>query len=395
MRQRWRSCAGTTAAFAVAFTAFGAAPAWAAPSPDVRERPAVGEQMAGAPSTGGPASPAGTGSSPPVGDTGELNDHAEVAGFDRARSREYFAVLPESIPRERVREVAGLDGVESVETVDAARLDVDGEGTAVLGVDPSGFRNYAPEPSAKSDDIWQGIAEGRVALSADAGKQRGLDVGSRVELAGAKGEVTRDVWTHATSGVAGIDALVSRDLARELGFPRGNALIVSAPDADLWDLQDRLEKALGDEASLQVLAEDPEPRPAGATGEALDSRTLETAIAAAETRLGVPYVWGGESMSEGGYDCSGLVQWAFGEAGVSVPRVTHDQWFAGEQLEYADARRGDLIFWRNDPTAPDYISHVAIYLGGGRMLEAPRTGLDVRVTDVRMDNMAGVVRVHG
>jgi hypothetical protein len=61
---------------------------------------------------------------------------------------------------------------------------------------------------------------------------------------------------------------------------------------------------------------------------------------------------------------------------------------------HADAERGDLIFWRNDPTAPDYISHVAIYLGDGMMLEAPRTGLDVRVIEVRTNNLAGVVRVH-
>lgn len=402
MRQRWRSCAGTTAAFAVAFTAFGAAPAWAAP--DVQERPAIGEQMAGAaapqhapgprPSAGGPA-PSGGASSPPVADAADLRTDVDVADFKKARSREYFAVLPDSIPQRRVEKVAELDGVASVESVDAARMKVDGEDTAVLGVDPSSFRNYAPKPSAESDDIWQGVAEGRVALSDDAGRQRGLDVGSEVELAGARGEVTREVWTHATSGVAGIDALISRDLAERLGFPRGNALVVSAPDADLWELKDKLKKVLGDEASLQLLAEDPEPRPSGGPGEALDGDVREAAIEAAKTRIGVPYVWGGESMSEGGYDCSGLVQWAFDQAGVSVPRVTHDQWFAGEQLDYGDARRGDLIFWRNDPTAPDYISHVAIYLGEGRMLESPRTGLSVRVTDVRTQNMAGVVRVHG
>ncbi|MFD0774690.1 C40 family peptidase [Streptomonospora algeriensis] len=404
MRQRWRSCAGTTAAFAMVFTAFGAAPVWASPSPDVQERPPIGDQMAGAaapqhalgprPSTDGSA-PSGAASSPPVADAAALREDVDVAGFEQARSREYFAVLPRSIPQRRIEKVAELDGVESVEAVDAARMQVDGESTAVLGVAPSSFRNYAPQPSAESDDIWQGIAEGRVALSDDAGKQRGLDVGSEVEMAGARGEVTREVWTHATSGVAGIDALISRDLAERLGFPRGNALIVSAPGADLWDLQDKLQEALGDEASLQPLAEDPEPRPAGAPGEELDGAVVEAAIEAAKTRIGVPYVWGGESMSEGGYDCSGLVQWAFKQAGVSVPRVTHDQWFAGEQLDYADARRGDLIFWRNDPTAPDYISHVAIYLGDGRMLESPRTGLSVRVTDVRTENMAGVVRVHG
>ncbi|MFC4560718.1 C40 family peptidase [Nocardiopsis mangrovi] len=386
MRHRLRSCAGTTAAFAVAFTAFGA-PAWAAPEPSVEARPPIGAQSAPGPA-GRPAS------SPPVADPAALDRDVRVAPFDTAISREYFAVLPESISRAALDRVRELDGVESAEVVDAARVDLDGESTSVLGIDPSGFRNYAPEPSAGSDDIWQGIAEGRVALSDGAGKQRDLDVGSEITLAGANGEVTREVWTHATSGVAGIDALVSRELAAELGFPEGNGLIVSAPDADLWELREELEEALGEDASLQLLAEDPGDRPADAAGDPVGDDAIEGMIDAARSQIGVPYVWGGESLAEGGYDCSGLIQWAFAEVGVAIPRVTHDQWYAGERVDYADARPGDLIFWRSDPTAPDYISHVAIYLGDGRMLESPRTGLSVRETDVRMADMAGVVRVR-
>jgi hypothetical protein len=375
----------------VAFTAFGS-PAWAGSEPHVQERPPIGAQ-GDTPSGAEPGRTAGD-ASPPVADPGRLDRDVRVDPFERARSREYFAVLPEPLSRAAVDEVTGLDGVDAVEVVDAARVDIDGEPTSVLGVDPSAFRNFAPRPSAKSDDIWQGLAEGGIALSDEAGRQRGLDVGTEVGIAGANGEVTREVWTHATSGVAGIDALVSRDLAADLGFPEGNGLIVSAPDADLWELKDRLAEALGEDASLQLLAEDPDPRPSDAEGAPVGDDVIETMIAAAESRIGVPYVWGGESMAEGGYDCSGLVQWAFAQAGVAVPRVTHDQWYVGEHLDYADARRGDLIFWRNDPTAPDYISHVAVYLGDGRMLEAPRTGLDVRITDVRTANMAGVVRVH-
>lgn len=390
MRDRLRSCAGTTVAFAVAFTALGA-PAWAEPEPNVADRPPVGAPRSGpAPAP----EPSGGQASPPVADPAALQDGTKVAPLGEPRSREYFAVLPEPLSDKAVRRVRDLEGVEAVEVVDAARVKVEGEETSVLGVDPGGFRNFAPRPSAESDEIWQGIAEGRIALSDDAGKQRGLDVGSEVDIAGADGDRAAEVWTHATSGVAGIDALVSRDLASELGFPEGNGLIVSAPDADLWKLKDRLEEALGEDASLQLLAEDPEPRPTGARGEAVPEDTMERVIANAESMVGVPYVWGGESLQEGGFDCSGLLQWAFAEEGIAIPRVTHDQWYAGEHVAWEDARRGDLIFWRTDPTAPDYISHVAIYLGDGKMLEAPRTGLDVRVTDVRMPKMAGVVRVQ-
>ncbi|GAA1082339.1 C40 family peptidase [Nocardiopsis composta] len=392
MRDRLRTCAGTTVAFAVAFTAFGA-PAWADPEPSITDRPPVDLQSgSGRPSPS--SEPSGGRTAPKVADPDGLSGKVEVEPLDEPRSREYFAVLPDTVSKRALREVRDLDGVADVEVVDAARVSVEGEETSVLGVDPSGFRNYAPEPSAESDEIWQGIAEGRIALSDEAGRQRGLDVGGEVEIDGAEGEVTREVWTHATSGVAGIDALISRDLAAELGFPEGNGLVVSAPEADLWELKDRLEEVLGEDASLQLLAEDPEPRPAGARGRELPAETLERVIAHAETMQGVPYVWGGESLDEGGFDCSGLLQWAFAQEGVAIPRVTHDQWYAGEHVAWEDARRGDLIFWRTDPTAPDYISHVAIYLGDGMMLEAPRTGLDVRTTEVRTAKMAGVVRVR-
>nr|WP_221308362.1 C40 family peptidase [Nocardiopsis mwathae] len=384
-----RSCVGTTAAFAVAFTAFGA-PAWAAPEPHVDERPPLGAQGTAVPGGGAERSAHPT---PPVADAAGLDGDVEVAPFDEARPRTYFAVSPTALPEKTVAKVAELDGVDSVEVVDAARVNIDGESTSVLGVDPSEFRNYAPEPSAEADEIWQGVAEGRIALSDDAGKQRKLDVGSEVDIAGAKGEVTREVWTHATSGVAGIDAIVSRETAAGLGFPEGNALVVSAPDADLWELKDDLEEVLGEDASLQLLAEDPQPRPADSAGRPVGASTMEKIIADAESMVGVPYVWGGDSLADGGFDCSGLLQWAFARNGVSIPRVTHDQWYAGQHVAFEDMERGDLIFWRNDPTAPDYISHVAIYLGEGKMLEAPRTGLNVRVTDVRTKNLAGVVRV--
>ncbi|USY23223.1 NlpC/P60 family protein [Nocardiopsis exhalans] len=399
MRNRLRTCAGTTAAFAVAFTAFGATPAMAAPV--VEDRPPLSEQVApelAAPSGSVPRATdpetetpdTAESEAPDTADVAELKRDAYVAPFREARSVEYFAVAAEKLPREAVDAVRDIDGVENVLTVDAARVEIDGEPTSVLGVNPSSFRNHAPKPSAESDEIWQGVAEGHIALSKEVGTERELDIGSEVTLAGGNGEVPLEVWTHATSGIAGIDALVSRELSRELGMPEGNALVISAPDTDLWDLHEELEEILGEDASLQLVADAPEPL---VDGDAVPSTVIERVIANAETQLGVPYVWGGTTPNVG-FDCSGLLQWAFREAGVSIPRVTHDQWNAGQRVEWDDLQRGDLLFWRSDPTAPNYISHVAIYLGDGQMLEAPRTGLDVRVTSVRTANYAGAVRVN-
>ncbi|MDS1270967.1 C40 family peptidase [Lipingzhangella sp. LS1_29] len=370
--------------------------AWADPTPEAGPptdvpRPAV------------PGAPA----EPEVADPGAVAAAPEVAPLEETRSAQYFAVDDEAIAPDRVEEIAELEHVEHVEQVDAARVTIDGEVTSVLGVDPDTFRAYAPAPSAESDEVWAGVADGHLALSHELGQERDLDVGSTVTVSGAAGDVEHEVWTHATSGVAGIDALAARDVTGDLGFPEGNAVLVSAPEADLWELRDDLEELLGvpgadadateddgrqPNPSLQLLVDHPEEAPPG-TGEAVAGDTLEAMIAAAESQLGVPYVWGGDSPG-GGFDCSGLVQWAFTQAGVQVPRVAADQWAAaGQQIPFAEAERGDLLFWRSDPTAPGHISHVAIYLGGDTMLEAPRSGDVVKYSDVRTANMAGAVRV--
>lgn len=103
-----------------------------------------------------------------------------------------------------------------------------------------------------------------------------------------------------------------------------------------------------------------------ATGEAL--------VAEARKYLGVPYAWGGESMS--GIDCSGLVQQALGALGVDMPRVARQQMTQGTPVaSMADARVGDLLVF-------DGGSHIAIYLGDGRMIDAPKPGDVVRERDV-------------
>jgi len=104
------------------------------------------------------------------------------------------------------------------------------------------------------------------------------------------------------------------------------------------------------------------------------------AIAAAESQIGVPYVWGGATPGVG-FDCSGLVMWAWGQAGVSLPHYSGAQQADTVPVpSLADAQPGDLLFW-----GPGGDEHVAMYLGGGSMIEAPQTGYTVHITPVRMD----------
>lgn len=101
----------------------------------------------------------------------------------------------------------------------------------------------------------------------------------------------------------------------------------------------------------------------------------------AKKYLGLPYVWGGTSI-EKGVDCSGLVQSVYKALGYDLPRVSADQARSGTAVaSLAEARPGDLIAWDNS-SRNNGADHIAIYLGDGKMIEAPRTGLDVRIVDV-------------
>jgi hypothetical protein len=98
-------------------------------------------------------------------------------------------------------------------------------------------------------------------------------------------------------------------------------------------------------------------------------------VAEAESYLGTPYIWGGENPGIG-FDCSGLVQWVYAEAGITLPRVAQDQYDAGPHLPAgATLYPGDLLFFG---TGPSGVEHVGIYVGDGEMIDAPYTGAVVR-----------------
>ncbi|GAB2972782.1 C40 family peptidase [Actinotalea caeni] len=104
--------------------------------------------------------------------------------------------------------------------------------------------------------------------------------------------------------------------------------------------------------------------------------TGDDVVTAARAYLGVPYVWGGESLAEGGFDCSGLVQHVFGELGVDLPRTAREQMRSGDAVgSLAEARPGDLIVTRGG-------GHIMIYIGDGRVLHAPRPGQDVQIREL-------------
>jgi peptidoglycan DL-endopeptidase CwlO len=125
----------------------------------------------------------------------------------------------------------------------------------------------------------------------------------------------------------------------------------------------------------------PPPSAAGGAG----------AVQAAESQLGVPYVWGGESpkgSASPGFDCSGLTAWSWGQVGVGLPHFSGGQMSASTPVPVSDLQPGDLLFY-----GPGGADHVAMFVGGGTMIEAPYTGAVVWLTGLRLgDGFVGAGR---
>ncbi|MFF3762473.1 NlpC/P60 family protein [Streptomyces sp. NPDC001922] len=115
------------------------------------------------------------------------------------------------------------------------------------------------------------------------------------------------------------------------------------------------------------------------------SSRAAAAVAAARAAVGRPYVWGMAGPS--GFDCSGLTQWSYRQAGVAIPRTSQAQRHAGRQVPLSQARPGDLVTYRSDA------SHVGMYMGNGQVVHAPYPGARVRYDPVGMIPGATVTRV--
>lgn len=102
----------------------------------------------------------------------------------------------------------------------------------------------------------------------------------------------------------------------------------------------------------------------GGTASAAGSRA-SAVIATAKSYMGVPYVWGGVTPS--GFDCSGFTQYVLKQNGISIPRVTSDQFGAGASVSKSNLRVGDLVFFTTYKPGP---SHVGFYMGGGKFIHA-------------------------
>jgi hypothetical protein len=127
--------------------------------------------------------------------------------------------------------------------------------------------------------------------------------------------------------------------------------------------------------------------------------TLAAYIATVRSQLGVPYVYGGDSPSEG-FDCSGLLFWAAAQQGVAIPRDTWEQWAAATSstenmtvITEATLAPGDCIYFSVPSDGGGPPQHVGMYVGLGEMIDAPHTG--TVVSQQVIPNVPGVITPFG
>ncbi len=128
---------------------------------------------------------------------------------------------------------------------------------------------------------------------------------------------------------------------------------------------------------------------------AQDARTAagptaaQVAVERALAMRGVPYVWGGSTPA--GFDCSGLVRFAYQRAGITLPHSSYADWGLGRHVHRRDLLPGDIVFFG--------LGHVGLYLGGGRFVHAPETGRVVSIDRIDRGWYAGTfsggVRLRG
>jgi peptidoglycan DL-endopeptidase RipA len=259
----------------------------------------------------------------------------------------------------------------------------------------------------------------RAALLEAAGSHRS-DVLDRVtvlqERATAADAVARE--TVATAGALQAhaeEALVVAQAAEVAA--RAQAVALTAQRAELEtqlaSAQQELAALVGAQAAADRTAQVSQPvrvpprapAPSGNQNQAGDGDASAAAVAidAAMGYIGLRYAWGGggtDGPGPGldpdagvvGFDCSGLTQYAYAQAGISIPRNSRAQYAALPKVASNALRPGDLVFWANDPSDPDTIRHVAIYLGDNKVVQAPQSGDVVKVSTMWWSDYAGAVR---
>ncbi len=239
------------------------------------------------------------------------------------------------------------------------------------------------DPNAKSPAAAQGIAQ----FIPGTWATHGID---------GNGDGKRDVWDpdDAIPSAASYDCELARYVKSAPGNPTHNMLAAynAGPDAVIKyggvppyaETRNYVKTITTLEKSFAAPVRRVDP-----------SKQAAAAISYAQSKLGTPYLWGGNGTADQGgrFDCSGLTKAAYESVGITLPRVANDQYNAGPHPERDELLPGDLVFFSDDPTNSRAIRHVGIYVGGGYMIDAPKPGAVIRFDPIDTPDYFGATRV--
>jgi len=270
-------------------------------------------------------------------DGGDLPSVDSLLGGDPAVSARRLSYL----------ETASGDRRSLLDRLSVAKEDLDAKLTRVRAA-----QSTADADAKQADDARQGAADAEAQLNSLLGKVQG-------QLADL---VQQEAQRQAAAEAAAAQAAAAQAAAAQSAASQQQA-------ASETSASDRASDTLGaaaDSGSSSVRA------PLAAVGA---SAYASAALQAAYSQLGVPYVYGGASPGEG-FDCSGLMMWAYAQAGISLPHPADYQRDDIQPISESQLQPGDLVFYGEPP------SHVAMYAGGGQIINAPYTGEVVRMQDM-------------
>jgi cell wall-associated NlpC family hydrolase len=272
------------------------------------------------------------------------------------------------------------------------------------------LRAIVQRARATSERVAKRLAEAARDAYKDQGSQLGLllssssfsDLSDRLYFLDNVAQQQEDIATRAdvaaeeaSRAAAQVQQVVvqQRQLLQRLNSQRAEIEAGIAEQQDLIgsledELQREIERRQEAAAAAAAAAAPPSAPPAAPTNPnppPVSGSGAAAAIAAAESVLGTPYVYGGASP-QSGFDCSGLTMWAWAHAGVSLPHSSQMQYASLPHVDKADLQPGDLVFFYSP------IHHVGLYVGGGMMIDAPHTGTVVQRRAIYWENYVGAAR---
>lgn len=259
----------------------------------------------------------------------------------------------------------GLMGAAAVATASAALIvpNLSSTVTAAEPALPGSTINYNPQGTDLAVPLTQDEAQDRVSQAS-----RGDDA-----VADARGSDLKAAVDAKTAAEAEAEAQRQAEAAEAARQAEADEAAAAAQTAT-QSTQDTSTTGSGNSSGTTTTTSYPT-----ATGSA--------AADAALSMIGVPYAWGGTTPS--GFDCSGLMMWAYAQQGVSIPRDTYGQMGAGTAVSSADALQpGDLVFFYGG-------SHVGMYIGGGNVVHAPTSGQTVTIASISSMGGATAMRHIG